>query len=102
MVDQFLQELTSQGVDPAMRLACRWVDARFTEGRFDLVGQMLGQVPITLNPCLLVGLLSFTYCAKRQLGDSRVQYAVRIRPTLDLQFGQDRVEQIYSRLGPTV
>lgn len=83
-----------------MREILRTCDKAFKEGRFEEIGLALDGLDLQdLGPNLLVGWLSVTYPATRQLGDHRVKFVERVRPLLVGHIGEERVANIMSRLG---
>lgn len=83
-----------------MKEILRTCDTAFKEGRFEEIGLTLDGLDLkALGPNLLVGWLSFTYPARRQLGEYRKRLVERVRPLLVEHIGEEPVARIYSRLG---
>lgn len=83
-----------------MREVLRTCDTAFKEGRFEEIGLALDGLDLKdLGPNLLVGWLSATYPATRQLGEHRVKFVERVCPLLVEHIGEERVARIMSRLG---
>lgn len=87
-------------IEQEMKVLIRRVDSAFQEGRFSEVADEMGVLDVdTMDPNLVVGWLSFTYPARRQLGDARVAYVARAKVRLEATIGPDRTANILSRLG---
>jgi len=87
-------------LDSQIRSIVRWCTANFDLLSFEPVANHLKRLePETLPGDVLVAWLSATAPASIQLGTAREEFAARVRPRLVREFGEERVQRIYSRLG---
>lgn len=83
-----------------LKALIRRLDTAFVEGRFDEVGQEMDTLETaSMGPDLVVGWLSFSYAARRQLGEHRASYVGRAKVRLEATIGPERTSNILSRLG---
>lgn len=91
---------TGKGAEKALFTMIRVIDAHFKAGKFQEVADYLDSLNFDkVSPDVMVAFLSFTYTATRQLGEARVRLVEKVKPLIAAALGQERTDNIMSRLG---